>query len=149
MTVLWSPYIGDLAQECSNATALAMAILQSCTKPSTCLVIENCETNPFQSGTQIACYTQWNDRVSVKLGVTKMTTYQTIDKIVKATRVIILTICLWFVYWYIMLTSQVCSHSSCKTTHRVSICQNYVVRQLIQVTTPLFFLLYSITFFSF
>ena len=29
-------YFNDLVQDCSNSSALAMELLQSCTKPSTC-----------------------------------------------------------------------------------------------------------------
>ena len=35
---VWVPYIDGLAQDCSNCSALAMELLQSCTKSSICLI---------------------------------------------------------------------------------------------------------------
>ena len=36
-------YIGGLAQDCSNSSALAMELLQSCPKPWTCIAVHALE----------------------------------------------------------------------------------------------------------
>ena len=42
-------YIDGLVQDCSNSSALALELLQSCTKPSTCIQFNHCGTR-FSSG---------------------------------------------------------------------------------------------------
>ena len=41
--LFWVQYIDGLVQDCSNSSALAMELLQSCTRPSTCIIIFSCD----------------------------------------------------------------------------------------------------------
>ena len=47
-------YIDGLVQDCSNSSALALELLQSCTKPSACIQFNHCGTR-FSSGKKKIC----------------------------------------------------------------------------------------------